>query len=234
MRTAAFKIVFIAGLVTFYGWGAGITNPGFESYTFDQTLDFNIPTGWQRENYTAAVQRFIPQPKQGSTENWNIDPEQGLTPFEGDSFVVVSNGSIDPDPDRGRLWQQVIFAPGEKLSGAYFFGTADYEPYDDHGTIKLLAESGSGLSDIEIVSISVSDVGDYSSTAGWVYFESPVFTELTAGTYTVEIGVYDFANRYYESYLAVDGLVLVPEPATLFLLGLGTAVMRKQRCNPSF
>ena len=227
VRTAGFKIVFIAGLVSFYGWAANITNPGFESYALDPTLDFNVPTGWQRENRTAAVQRFIPQPQQGSTVNWKIDLEQGLTPFEGDSFVVVSNGSIEPDPDRARLWQQVTFAPGEKLSGVYFFGTADYFPYNDYGTISLLPEPESGLSSITIVSISVGDVGDYSSTDGWVYFESPVFTELTAGTYTVQIGVYDYSNRYYESYLAVDGLV--PEPATLFLLGLGAALVRKQR-----
>lgn len=185
-----------------------------------------------KRNYTAVVQRFIPQPKQGSTEYWNIDLEEGLTPFEGDSFVVVSNGSIDPDPDWGRLWQQVTFAPGEKLSGVYFFGTADYLPYNDYGTIALLPEPESGLSDIEIVSISVSDVGDNSSTDGWVYFESPVFTELTAGTYSLEIAVYDFTDPLYESYLAVDGLV--PEPATFVLLGLGAALIRKQRPNPAF
>jgi hypothetical protein len=231
VRTAGLTTALVVGLACFYGRAANVANGGFESYSYDSSLDANVPAGWQRENYAAVVHNFIPQPVRGSAENWKIDLQQGLTPFEGDSFVVLSNGDIEPDPWSASLRQTVSFAPGEKLCGAYFFGTADWGVmYNDYGTIKLTAESGSGLSDITLVSITVDDVGRYSSTNGWVHFESTVFIPSTAGIYTIEVAVYDVGDTAYDSYLAVDGLI--PEPATLFLLSLGAALMRKRTPNP--
>ncbi len=214
-------------------WANGIVNPGFELAV--EGTDFNTPAGWNVENYATVVNNFVPQHPEapGSTENWKINLQTGLNPFEGNSFVVLSNGDIHPEPDHAKIWQMVTINIGQKISGAYFYGTRDYFsfPFNDYAAVKLIAPPESNLSDIEVVNISTSDVGNYSSTAGWLTFESTTFTSATAGTYTLECSVYDAGDAIYDSYLAVDGLAVIPEPASIMLLIVGAFISVRQRPN---
>lgn len=197
---------------------------------FEQAVpgdDFRTPYGWNVENYAAVLSTFIPQPPRGSTINWKIDVETGLAPFEGDSFVVLSNGMISPETTHAKIWQDVSLEVGDVVSGAYFFGTCDYIPYGDYATISLVAKPGSELADIELVNITTGDVGSYGSTDGWVPFQSVPFTEATAGTYTLEFVVTDMVDNIFNSYLAVDGLI--PEPSTLLLFSFGGLILRKRK-----
>jgi hypothetical protein len=230
VRTDCIIIILVAGVLPVNS-SAALFNPGFESYVYDPALDCNVPTGWTGENYTAVVQKFVPNPAEGAFDQWKIDIQQGLEPFEGNSFVLLSTGNVEPYSLFASLRQDVYFSAGETLSGVYFFGTLDYSPYPDYATIKLLADPNSGQNDITLVQIDVEDVGNFSSSDGWVPFQSPVFNQNTAGTYTLELAVYDSYDELYTSYLAVDGLV--PEPATFVLLGLGAALLRKRMSMPT-
>lgn len=207
-------------------WADAIVNPGFE-FAVEGT-DFDTPADWQYENYAAVVNNFESQ-----GPNWEIDPQTGLNPFEGDSFVVLSNGNMTPETSYAKIWQEIIISAGQAISGAYFFGTTDWEPYHDYGTIKLIAPSGSGIADIELVNISVNDVGTYSSTTGWLTFQSELFTSATAGTYTLECAVYDDIDYMFSSYLAVDGLAIIPEPASIMLFIVGVFISARQKSKRS-
>ncbi len=229
-RVIAYASMYILTFSSFL-WADGIVNPGFELAV--QGEDFNTPVGWNVENYTVVVGHFIPHPEPGETTNWRIDPTIGLFPFEGEHFLVLSNDDMPDQVLYSKVWQQVAIAAGKKISGAYFFGTCDYVPYDDYGQIKLVAPSGSGLSDIELVNISTSDVESFSSTDGWVTFESAPFTAATAGTYTLECSVYNYGDAVWDSYLAVDGLAIIPEPASIMLLIVGAFISLRQKPKQS-
>jgi hypothetical protein len=183
---------------------------------FDPNSDFNTPTDWQHANYTAVVNHFIPHPvpRQGETTNWKIDPEVGLSPFEGDYFLVLSNGDMPGEPSYAKVWQTIAVEAGNKLTGAYFFGTCDYLPYNDFADIRLIPlPDDSNLSEISIVYISVEDVCNYGSLSGWTRFEK-TFTADEAGTYDLIIRVSDYGEDiYWDSYFAVDGLVLCRYPS---------------------
>jgi len=188
-----------------------ILNGGFENYIAGG--DFNTPADWNTTNYAAVVCNFVPEPDgQGNTSNWQIDVDAGLDPFEGDHFVILSSGDVEPDPNHAKIIQRVQTNPGEVLFGAYFFGTCDYTPFNDYAAITLVPEPNSGLRPIDVVSIDVSEVGSYGSTAGWVCFESEPFTEVTASWYQIEISVTDYQDVIFKSYFAVDGLHLCVRP----------------------
>jgi hypothetical protein len=187
-----------------------ILNGGFEYYITGG--DFNTPADWNTINYTAVVSNFVPHPEKGHTGNWQIDVEAGLDPFEGDSFVVLSTGDVDPDPQYAMITQRLQTNPGESLFGVYFFGTCDYMPYNDYASIMLVPEPNSGLRVVELVNVNVSQVGSYGSMDGWAYFESEPFTEVTASWYQIEITITDWQDKIFKSYLAVDGLHLCVRP----------------------
>jgi len=190
---------------------ADIVNGGFEQSEPNDMLDFDPPFGWERENYAAVVNNFVPQPERGSTENWKIDVQAGLGPFEGQSFVVLSTGDVESDPMYAEIRQQIEISAGQKLTGVYFFGTCDYIPFNDYATITLVPDPNSSLTDIILINISVTDVGNYGSTDGWGLFEH-TFSEAEAGTYEIVLLVHDVDDNIFKSYLAVDNITLCSPP----------------------
>jgi len=188
-------------------------NGRFELFDYNNTIDINTPTGWQHENYTAVVGYFVPKPENGTTTNWRINLQTGLLPFEGEHFLVLSTGNVPRQAVKyAKVWQSITVEAGDKLTGVYFFGTCDYLPYNDLADINLVPLPGeSNLSVINIAHISIEDVGDYNSLSGWKRFEY-TFDTNKAGTYDLTIFVSDYGDLAYESYFAVDGLVLCHNP----------------------
>ncbi len=186
--------------------GAGISNCDFEFEEPNDSLNFNPPKEWEYENYAAVVSNFIPEPERGFTYNWQIDVNNGLDPNYGEYFLVLSSGDIVPEPTYARVSQQIAVETGWKISGYYFFGTCDYTPYSDYATIELIP-SNSSMEDIILANITVEQVGDYGSTAGWQYFEY-TFNSTQAGTYDLVMSVNDRQDNIFKSYLAVDHLKL--------------------------
>ena len=193
---------------------AQIDNGDFELIDPNSPPDFNAPLGWERESYAAIVDNFVPEPERGNTSEWKIDVQKGLDPFEGESFVVLSTGDIDPplpDPQYAQIKQQIEASPGQRLAGVYFFGTCDYTPYEDFATIKLVPAPTSGLRDSILININVGDVGSYGSMDGWDFFEY-TFSEADAGIYDLVLIVSDLGDWIFKSYLAIDNITLCYAP----------------------
>jgi hypothetical protein len=189
-------------------------NGGFELFDYNDIIDINTPTGWHCENYTAVVGNFIPHPEQGNTTNWKINLTEGLHPFEGNSFLVLSTGDWPQGSTYAKVWQNITVGAGDKLTGAYFFGTCDYWDFNDFAYIKLIPVPGGdpNYSDVNIVQVSLMSVGgDYSSLSGWKRFEY-TFDADQAGTYELTLFVSDYRDNILDSYLAVDGLALCHNP----------------------
>jgi hypothetical protein len=170
--------------------------------------DFNVPVGWNIENYGAVRNSFTPEDFYGDNEiNWQIST---LDPVHGNSFLLLSTNELSREPNFASAKQSITFEEGYILSGYYFFGTYDwYAPYapeyNDYAYIKLV-----GSSMIELAYVDVNMVGDFNSTEGWRYFEH-IFTGQEAGDYQLEFCVVDYSDFEYTSYLAVDNvMVCVP------------------------
>jgi hypothetical protein len=190
-------------------------NGRFELYEYNSVLDINVPTGWQYENYTAVLNRLIPQPRGGgSTENWLLDANVGLSPHDGNYFLVLRTGD-GVSGQYPQVQQTITIEAEDTLIGAYFFGTCDYPSYNDYGEITLipLDPNDSNLSQINILRVSVSDVGKYGSMKGWERFEY-TFNANQAGTYNLLVKATDVVDWIYRSYFAVDGLVLCEDASS--------------------
>ncbi|MEN6386665.1 MAG: PEP-CTERM sorting domain-containing protein [Phycisphaerales bacterium] len=211
-----------------FAFAGSILNPGFENVIAGSKFD--TPANWNAVNYAAAISVLDMGSSAfpGNKSLWKVNAKTGLTPHEGSKFALLSNGP--GDVYFGKLSQNISVNAGDVISGAYFFGTCDvfFESYD-YAYIRLIAPSGSGLSNIELVYINMLAVGVYGSTNGWQTFESEPLP--FSGTYTLECGVYDGYDSIYETYFAVDGLHItpVPEPATLMLLATGFFFYRRKR-----
>ncbi|MFA6186654.1 MAG: hypothetical protein WC770_05510 [Phycisphaerae bacterium] len=177
-----------------------INNPSFEIFDYNESLDYNTPTGWERVNYAAITNYF-----NNRSTNW--DPNfRGLLPYEGNYFVVLS--SLDGMTNFSEIRQEITINPGDRLTGAYFFGTHDYIPYDDWAVIQLV-DTNDTVVGKNIVDVNIARVQSWGSMRGWKRFDY-VFDANQAGTYDLKIAVFDKYDSILASYFAVDGLVICP------------------------
>ena len=194
---------------------AQLHNSGFETADPDPNRVNNwfipplfYPLQWETTNYACLHSSFIPYPEYGQTVSWTI-PE----PVEGDTFVLLSTGDAegygsDPRIEFSSMQQTIYACPGNILSGSYFFGTCDYRPFNDVGTVKLIpADPNDGLRPVVLLSICIGDLGDFQSTPGWQKFYYQ-FTEENCGEYLLYCEVRDILDRSFKSYLALDNLRL--------------------------
>ena len=183
----------------------GIYNGNFEVFDHNETCDINTPSNWFCDaNYISCVGSLEP-----ASATWKIDTP--LLPFKGSYFLLLSTGDhrMCQASSGAKVWQFLDVEAGNTLKGVFFFGTVDWNPFPDWGTItvKLLDNPDEP---IEIVYVQVEDVGSYGSgdtgsMSGWKSFE---YTFETAGTYELDIMVCDYSDTAYDTFFAVDNLVL--------------------------
>lgn len=217
----------IVGIVCFCSlgctlWG-GLLNGNFEILDPNITEWFIPPLYWHRvgdnpygDCYAAVRRFFVPSPQYDRSKqqvDWMIPAA-----YEGKRFVVLSTGDLGEESDpaiiHSTIYQTVTFLPGQKIAGAFFFGTCDYLPYNDYGRIYLQpVDPNSGLpSEIVLAYADVIMVQDFQCTNDWIPFQY-TFSEETAGTYNLICTVRDNQDTIYKSYLAVDGLyICTPQP----------------------
>lgn len=205
------EIVLILGILL-VSQAAGDPNNGrFEFFDHNETLDINRPSGWYYDaNYAAVVSSLTPR-----DSLWKLTTN--LIPFEGDYFLLLSTGTENlniTEPYGTEIRQTINAEAGDKLTGVYFFGTIDYSGFIDWGTIRAIPIENPSQP-IEIVYVTVEDVGSYGSgdtgsMSGWRRFE---YTFETAGTYELNISVNDYSDSIYDSFFAVDSLVLCHNPS---------------------
>jgi hypothetical protein len=181
-------------------------NGSFELYEYNETTGFNDPNGWYTENYVTVSQGFIPDSFSGTKTNWRIDLAAALSPFKGNSLLVLSSGGNSLQ--YAQASQSVSIGEGDKITGVYFFGTCDYRPWNDWSEIKLVKKNDSNGSEILLAFADIELLGEnYGSFPGWKRFEH-TFTASEVGDYNLVLFVSDKDDYQLESYLVVDGLLL--------------------------
>lgn len=191
-------------------------NGGFELFDYNDILGFNIPTGWIHDaNYAAVVDYLAPRQTQ-----WKL--KTNLLPFEGDHFLLLSTGKEDilrVEPNSAKIYQTITVETGDKLTGVYFFGTRDYiinyPLYNDWAEITLIHPTDPNLDKL-IVYVTVKEMGSYGtgdsgSMSGWKRFEH-TFEPNDAGTYDLTIRACDYSDSVYDTFFAVDNLILCKNP----------------------
>jgi hypothetical protein len=122
----------------------------------------------------------------------------------------MTAGQVDQYSSIG---QTFTMNAGDVFSGkAQFFGN-DYSPYDDYSLVSI--------NGVTLFNESIVTVGDWGTSA----LKSFSYTAQTSGSYTFFAGVANFLDSAASSKLVVSNLAVtaavVPEPASLALLGLG-------------
>jgi hypothetical protein len=191
-----------------------IPNGGFE-------MDPNNAIGWQAAGNNATILQTYDAYDESNRVVTTINP------FAGQNFVMLKTGGGTQETNYSQLTQHITVTAGHNISGVYFFDAGDYRPYNDTGAIKLSPdqEINPNLSEITLAIKTVEDVGNYGAMEEWQSF-SHTFTELDAGSYILTLRVEDAIDNILASYLLVDNVALTPEPATLLMLGFGTAALR--------
>ena len=205
MRYLLIAIILILSFLVAEGWA--LLNADFEIPEPNSLPDpnFTPPAYWQHTNYTALHSSFIPNPEHGQTVNWSIS-----APYSGSKFLLLSTSDIGPD-SHNNIWsasvaQPIFLQAGSRISGAYFFGTCDYRPYNDYGTINLVPSDPNGYpgtSAIALAYVDVAAVGSFQSTKTWLNFQHTISLK-EQGPYDLICKVSDVGDTIYKSYLAVD------------------------------
>jgi hypothetical protein len=192
--------LFIPTLIfTHVAFAGQILNGGFEA-------DPNVPLYWQADpnGYPPEILTVFSAQDYGS-RNSNVV----LTPYEGKQFLLIQSGENYGEPYYGQLTQSISLNAGQEITGAYFFATSDYVPWYDWGEITLIPEDPcSNLAQINLVHVSVSDVGDFNSMPGWATF-SHIIEPNEAGTYNLVLFVSNYGDHNLASFFAVDGLRII-------------------------
>lgn len=101
------------------------------------------------------------------------------------------------------------------IEGWAAFKAEDYLPYDDNAAVQIFGPAGLLATPW---STSVSTVGDFGNTP-WEHWS---WTAPSSGIYTVKYSVANGGDDSHQnSYALFDATSVVPEPASLSLLGLG-------------
>jgi hypothetical protein len=151
------------------------------------------------------------------TNEHGSDPNVIVNPYDGEYFVVLRTGKDESSPRFSEISQRITVNAGRTLKGVYFFSTSDYMPYNDKAFIKLIPDSGSGLSEISLAYKDVSTVGDHGAMTGWAMF-SHTFDSHDAGSYKLTLKVQDAIDGRFPSYLLVDAVDIVVAPGCYYIL----------------
>ena len=73
---------------------------------------------WECENHVVVERVFFPDPNMANRDldkKWEIDYDIGLEPFDGDTFVILKSGALNPQNNElSKASQTVEFFAGQK------------------------------------------------------------------------------------------------------------------------
>jgi hypothetical protein len=146
----------------------------------------------------AAIVMVNPGFESGTTAGWvgsgTVTTQlNGYTAPYGSRFAYVTSGC-----PTNTLSQTFTASAGDKLSGAAFFDTDDYLPYNDNGSVRIvITPSGSSTA---VFSSSVGQVGSGGGTP-WTAWQ---YTFSSSGTYRIEVQSTNVNDCGVNSYVGID------------------------------
>lgn len=204
----------------------GIVNGDFE---LDGVDDAAPPTGWTDNSSSASFWTGLPDETGNPMQSeWDIAPAPGLG-----SYILTTarqSAGVGDQPIDGQLVQTVDltsfdFSGGDQILNVDFVYASDDSR--DTGTFSLLLLDASST---ELASYSVAlDAGSGYDFSGWQ--EMTVGGLVPVGTSSVVLQIDTTRTGGSETNIWIDNIAgsVVPEPATLALLGLGALVLRRKK-----
>ncbi len=201
----------LVGLVLSLGGVAEATilNGGFETGDLSNWTVFTAPGGIPPGNAQVVSTHTPPYPDPNSPLVYN--------PIEGNYFALLESGGPG---SYTTLSQTFSISSGLQIEGWAAFDAGDYLSgdnslhYDDSATVNILNANGTFF--VDLWSADVTTVLDYGDGL-WTYWS---WTAPTSGDYILELGIIN-GGTPLGSYALLDAVKVVPEPATMLLLGSG-------------
>ena len=223
-------------LVPFVAAAAPITpnNAGFETGNL---------TGWTATG-TVSVGGTTVIP--ANLNNWVISPSGSFMAILQSQSISISQleiffglpggtigGAIGSATVGSGIKQDITGNAGDTVTMYWAFAATDYTPYNDTG----FAVGGSTVTPLACITGGCTNVTGSYGAAGWF---SHTFTLPSDGTHTLGFGVVNTGDSGVDSYFFLDNAPgqlfnssgVIPEPATIVLLGaglLGLGVLHRRR-----
>jgi hypothetical protein len=204
---------------------ADVTNGGFESGDF---------TGWSTIGVTSIeTAAYGAGPTEGSYQALVISEDGSLVSDSTiETFLGLAAGTLDgliaADATAGSAIKQTItVSAGDMLTFDWNFLTDEMVggSIPDFTFVSIVSGTSEILADVTSSTFVSSDT-PFSNETGFTMFP---YTFPTSGTFTLGFGVMHATDNEVDSGLLLDNVTIIPEPATMALLGLGSLVLLRKR-----
>jgi hypothetical protein len=204
---------------------SALTNGGFESGM----------TGWSTIGVASIeTAAYGAGPTEGSYQALVTSGDGSVSDSTIETFLGLAAGTLDSliagDANEGSAIRQTITAgAGDILTFNWNFLTDEVEEGDDvpdFAFVSIVSNFSEILADAVSSTFVPSNTPFYDETG----FSTFQYTFPTSGTFTLGFGVMDEDDEVVDSGLLLDNVTIIPEPATICLLGLGVlSLLRKKK-----
>lgn len=226
MKRMMFVVMLVAMVSISFATPIAIVNGDFETGSDNDAP----PTGWTDMSSSASFWLGVADETGNPTQT-----EWDSAPSSLRSYILTTarqSAGVGSQPVDAQLVQTVdlsalaadIDAGDQILNVDFIYASDDAR---DTGTFSLIFFDGS---DVELSSYSVGlDAGDGYTFTGWL--EMTVGGAVPVSTRSVMLQIDTTRTGGSETNIWIDNISgnLVPEPATLVLLGLGSLVLRRRK-----
>jgi hypothetical protein len=224
MKKLVTTCVIMLTLAVLSNIASALTNGGFESGM----------TGWSTIGVASIeTAAYGAGPTEGSYQALVTSGDGSVSDSTIETFLGLAAGTLDSliagDANEGSAIRQTITAgAGDILTFNWNFLTDEVEEGDDvpdFAFVSIVSNFSEILADAVSSTFVPSNTPFYDETG----FSTFQYTFQTSGTFTLGFGVMDEDDEVVDSGLLLDNVTIIPEPATICLLGLGALSLLRKR-----